>query len=175
MKIAKSTAAVKGAQPQVDGAMVKWTLDLERYVPALLVFLANKITNGASNLYRKNFGVGVIEWRCMGLIAIEPWASPNRICQVIGLDKAAVSRSIRSLEKKALVEVRSSSQRARFLEVALTETGCRLYDRMIQVAFEREGRLLADITPQEREALISMLNRMHQRIPTVNGPIDIPR
>jgi len=151
------------------------TLDLHRYVPALLVFLANKFTNGTSNLYLKNFGVGAIEWRCMGLIAIERWASPNRICQVIGLDKAAVSRSLRSLEKKELVEIRSSSQRSRYLEVALTEKGCRLYDRMIKVAFERERRLLADIAPDELEALISMLNRMLRRMPMVNGPIDIPQ
>ena len=39
------------------------TLDLERYVPALITFIANKLTHGSSSLYRKHFGVGVIEWR----------------------------------------------------------------------------------------------------------------
>lgn len=174
MENQKPIAKIEGAQPQVSGAKVKATLDLERYVPALLVFLANKMTNSASNVYRKNFGVGVIEWRCMGLIAIEPWVSPNRICQVIGLDKAAVSRSIRALEEMELVEVRSSAHRRRFLEVALTEKGCRLYDRLMQVACERERRLLADLTPEELELLINMLNRLHRQIPAVNEPIDIP-
>lgn len=166
---------VEVRQSQASRAEVGQTLDLERYVPALLVFLANKITNGSSNIFRKNFGVGVIEWRCMGVIAGEPWASPSRICQVIGLDKAAVSRSIRLLAEKRLVEIRSSSHRRRFLEVALTEKGCRLYDRMAKLALEREKRLLADIRADELELLISMLNRMHKRIPTFNDPIDIPQ
>ncbi|TAK47844.1 MAG: MarR family transcriptional regulator [Xanthobacteraceae bacterium] len=150
------------------------TLDLERYVPALLIFIANKFTHGASSLYRRNFGVGVIEWRCMALLAIEPWISPNRICQVIGLDKAAISRSIRALQKQKLVEVRANSQRSRFLEVALTRKGRELHGRLVRVALEREKRLLADIEPDELEILISALNRMHRRLPEVNAPVELP-
>lgn len=175
MNTPRKSWILEGGQPQAGGAKVKWTIDLERYIPALLVFLANAITNGSSSLLRKNFGVGIIEWRCMSLISIEPWASPNRISQVIGLDKAAVSRSIRALERQQLVEVRSSAQRSRYLEIALTEKGCRLYDRMIQVALERESRLVADVTPEELEILTSVLNRMLRRMPTVNQPVDIPR
>lgn len=166
--------AAQAADLQAPLANSQVVLDLERYVPALLVFLANKITNGSSNLYRKHFGVGVIEWRCMALLALEPWISPSRICQVIGLDKAAVSRSVRSLKDKGLVEVRSSTQRSRFLEIALTPEGCRLQDRIIRVALERERRLLADIAPEELELLVGILNRMLRRMPIVDGPIDIP-
>jgi|APMI01.1.fsa_nt_gi DNA-binding MarR family transcriptional regulator len=148
-------------------------LDLERYVPALLTFITNKLTHGASSLYRKHFGVGVIEWRCMALLAIEPWIAPGRICQVIGLDKAAVSRSVRSLQEAGLVEVRANSHRSRFLEVALTDKGRALHDRIIRVAFERERRLLADLAPEEREILIRALNKMHRRVPFVNAPFEI--
>jgi len=148
-------------------------LDLERYVPALLTFITNKLTHGASNLYRKHFGVGVIEWRCMALLAIEPWIAPGRICQVIGLDKAAVSRSVRALRQGGLVEVRANSQRSRFLEIALTDRGRALHDRILRVALERERRLLADLTDHERETLIVALNKMHGRIPQVNAPFGI--
>lgn len=148
------------------------TLDLERYVPALITFIANKLTHGSSSLYRKHFGIGVIEWRCMALLAIEPWIAPGRFSQVIGLDKAAVSRSIRTLQDLGLVEVRANSQRSRFLEIALTGEGQKLHDRIIQLAFERERRLLADLTEAERETLISALNKMHRRIALVNAPID---
>ncbi|MBS0612663.1 MAG: winged helix-turn-helix transcriptional regulator [Proteobacteria bacterium] len=149
-------------------------LNLQRYVPALLVFLANRFTTGTSALYLKNFGVGAIEWRCMGLIAAERWVSPNRICQVIGMDKAAVSRSLRSLEKKKLVEIRSSRQRSRFLEVALTESGSQLHGRLSKIALERERRLLAGIAPGDADLLISMLNHMLTNMPKVNGHIDMP-
>lgn len=148
-------------------------LDLEDYVPALITFLANKISHGASLVYRDLFGIGVNDWRCLSQLAIEPWISPNRICHVIGLDKAAVSRSIRVLEDKGLVEVRSNRDRSRFLEVALTEAGAALHDRILAVALERERRLTADLEPEERVVLLRALNKMHARIGAVNGPIDL--
>lgn len=148
-------------------------LDLENYVPALITFLANKISHGASLTYRELFGIGVNDWRCLSQLAIEPWISPHRICQVIGLDKAAVSRSIRVLEEMGLVEVRSSRERSRFLEVALTAGGVALHDRILRVALERERRLTADLDPQERAVLLNALNKMHARIAVVNGPIDL--
>lgn len=154
------------------GAEAGARLDLERYVPALITFIANKLTHGASALYRRQFGIGVIEWRCMALLAIEPWIAPGRICQVIGLDKAAVSRSVRALENNDLVAVRANSQRSRFHEIALTEKGRALHDRIIRLALERERRLLADLEPDECETLIRALNKLHRRIPFVNAPID---
>ena len=69
-------------------------LDLERYVPALLVFLANKLTSGASTILRRHFGVGTTEWRIMAMLAVEPWIAAGRVCKVIGFDKAAVSRTL---------------------------------------------------------------------------------
>lgn len=171
----KDGAVGKGEGPAGEGRALPLQphLDLENYVPALITFLANKISYGASLTYRELFGLGVNDWRCLSQLAIEPWISPNRICQVIGLDKAAVSRSIRVLEEKALVEVRSSRERSRFHEVALTEAGAALHDRILTVALERERRLTADLDPDERTVLLRALNKMHARISVVNGPIDL--
>ena len=39
------------------------TLDLERYVPAFITFIANKLSNSATAFYQREFGVNVTEWR----------------------------------------------------------------------------------------------------------------
>ena len=150
-------------EPATEGPEHR-SLDLENYVTALIVHLANKISHGASLLYRERFGIGVNDWRCLVQIAIEPGISPNRICQVVGLDKAAVSRSVRALEEKALVEVRASAERSRFLEIALTDAGRTLHDRILEIALEREARLLADLDPDERAALIRALTKMTRSV-----------
>lgn len=149
-------------------------LDLERYVPALLVFLANKLTGGASVLFREHFGIGTTEWRVMAFLAIEPWCVANRMVRVIGYDKAAISRSARLLLDAGLVVSRPSPRASRSLQLALSEAGWQLHDRIIKVAFERERRLLADLSPAEVEVLIDLLNRLHARMPEMNGPIEIP-
>jgi hypothetical protein len=64
-------------------------LDLDRYVPALITFIANKLSRSATTLYQKRFGVNVTEWRILALLAIEPAISAA--VAVIGFDKGPVS------------------------------------------------------------------------------------
>jgi DNA-binding MarR family transcriptional regulator len=149
-------------------------LDLERYVPALLVFLANKLTSGASAIFRRYFGIGTTEWRIMAMLGVEPWIAAGRVCKVIGFDKAAVSRSLVMLQDKGLVRARSHHSDRRSLVYALTDKGWRLHGRILKISLEREQRLLGDLSAGEREVLINLLNRLHRRLPDMNAPIDIP-
>ena len=144
---------------------------MDRYVPAFLTFLANKLSSGASSLYRERFGIGVVDWRIMALLAIEPWITAARICSVIGLDKASASRSVQLLEAKGLVQVRPGMGRGKPQELALTEAGDALHDRILAVALERERRLLACLSQEEVETLIDLLARLHQNLPAVNAPM----
>lgn len=144
-------------------------LDLRAYVPALLTFLANKLTRSGSALYRREFGVGITEWRIMAMLAVEPWISAQRICQVIGFDKAPVSRSLAALDRLGLLEFRAEGGDARRRRIALSPAGRALHDRIIQVALERERRLLSVLTPEQRGALVEALNLLHDTLPALQG------
>ncbi len=149
-------------------------LDLDSYVPHLVMVVASKFASGSSRLYRRHFGLGTTEWRIMALLAVESWITPQRVCQVIGFDKAAVSRSVRVLTERGWAAIRPNMANARSFQVSLTEAGRRLHDRIIRVALEREQRLLSALAPDEVERLRDMLNRMHRSVPHTNGPIEIP-
>ncbi len=86
-------------------------LDLDRYVPAFITFIANKLSNSATVFYQRNFGVNVTEWRIMSLLAIEPGIPASRICNVIGFDKGPVSRNLPMLQKRGLVAIRTVARR----------------------------------------------------------------
>ena len=149
-------------------------LDLERYAPALLTFLANKLSRGASAVYRREFGVGIIDWRIMALLAIEPGIPASRICKVIGLDKGPVSRSLAFMAGRGLVAAAADGQDARRRIVALTPAGRALHDRILAVALERERRLLSCLAPAEVEALLGLLNRLHANLDALSRPIAVP-
>ncbi|GJD53465.1 Transcriptional regulator SlyA [Methylobacterium crusticola] len=150
-------------------------LDLAAYVPALLTFLANKLTRTGSALYRARFGVGITEWRILSLLALEPGITANRICQVIGFDKGPVSRSVAFLADRDLVTVETDAADARRHRITLTAAGLALHDRIIRVALERERRLLAPLSPEERRVLVGLLNRLHDNLGAVSAPIpDVP-
>ena len=147
-------------------------LDLEIYVPGFLTWIANKLSSSASAIYRRRFGVGIVEWRIMALLAVEPWIPTTRMCEVIGLDKAGVSRSLRVLQDKGLAETRfqDSNQRRQF--IALTGRGIKLHDQIVLIARRREEQLLTGFTKEERAQAIKLLARMHENLPLVGADPD---
>ncbi|MBD8493076.1 MarR family winged helix-turn-helix transcriptional regulator [Pseudomonas syringae] len=143
-------------------------LDLARYVPGLLTFLTNKLGTGASQCYRKHFGIGLVEWRMLSMLAVESDITANRICQVVGLDKSAASRSLQTLEAAGHIRSQVDPRDARRYTISLTDSGQALHDRVIKVALERERRLLSDLSPQEVDTLIELLGRLQRQVGHVN-------
>ncbi|MBR0843620.1 winged helix-turn-helix transcriptional regulator [Bradyrhizobium liaoningense] len=145
------------------------TLDLDRYVPAFVTFIANKLSNSATAFYQRQFGVNVTEWRIMSLLAIEPGIPASRICHVIGFDKGPVSRTLAGLEKRGLVSIRTDPNDGRTHSISLTAKGRATHDKVIVAALERERRLLSCLSRDEREVLIDLLRRLHENLGAVTG------
>ena len=80
-------------------------VDLERYVPAFLTWIANKLSRGASQHYLAVFDVGIETWRCLVLLAIHGSISAQQVSRVIGMDKASVSRCFKSMQSRGLVTI----------------------------------------------------------------------
>jgi DNA-binding MarR family transcriptional regulator len=139
-------------------------LNLDRYIPAQINFLASKISASATAVYLPKFGIGITAWRIMAQLAHEPWVGASHICQVTGMDKGAVSRSLRELEARQLIEIRADAQHGRRLLIALTEKGVALHDTMVNIAVAREQYLLQGFSESEVEQLSDFLRRMRQRI-----------
>jgi DNA-binding MarR family transcriptional regulator len=145
------------------------TLDLDRYVPAFVTFIANKLSNSATVLYQRQFAVNVTEWRIMSLLAIEPGIPASRICHVIGFDKGPVSRTLAALQKRGLVTIRTAPDDGRSHAISLTARGRATHDRVIVAALDRERRLLSCLTEDEREDLIDLLRRIHENLGAVTS------
>jgi DNA-binding MarR family transcriptional regulator len=145
------------------------TLDLDRYVPAFVTFIANKLSNSATTFYQRNFGVNVTEWRIMSLLAIEPGIQASRICHVIGFNKGPVSRTLSTMQKRGLVAIRTAPDDGRSHSISLTARGQATHDKVIVAALDRERRLLSCLNKDEREALIELLRRIHENLGAVTG------
>jgi len=150
------------------------TLDLDRYVPAFITFIANKLSNSASAFYQRQFGVNVTEWRIMALLAIESGIPASRICHVIGFDKGPVSRTLSTLQKRGMVTIRTTPDDRRTHSISLTAKGRATHDKVIFAALERERRLLSCLRKDEREVLIDLLRRVHGNLDVVRG-VGAPR
>jgi DNA-binding MarR family transcriptional regulator len=163
MKPAASTPLDAEDEPIVRDAAV----DLDRYVPAYLIWIANKLSRGASQHYLNLFGVGVEVWRCMVLLAIHDTVSAQQISQIIGMDKASVSRCFKSMAQKKLITLELEPSDGRVRLARLTVHGRHIHDQILGIALAREKELLAVLSASEQETLIQLLKRLHENLPQV--------
>ena len=146
---------------------VREVIDLDRYVPAYFVWIANKLTRGASQNYLNLFGVGAEVWRCMVLLAIHETVSAQQVSQIIGMDKASVSRCFKQMVAKKLIALELDPADGRIRLASLTLHGRHIHDQILGIALARERALLEVLNVDEQETLIGLLKRLHENLPAV--------
>lgn len=132
-------------------------IDYDTYVLGNFVRVANRISRGSSAIYRRRFGVGVVEWRIMNAIAIGGATSAGQICDITGMEKAPISRGVRAMVARGLVSADMAPGDQRRQALALTEAGQRLYEEIVPVALEREKRFLSVLTEKDAATLRRLL------------------
>lgn len=144
-------------------------VDLDRYVPAFLTWIANKLSRGASQHYLRVFDVGIETWRCLVLLAIHESVSAQQVSKVIGMDKASVSRCFKSMQAKGYITLSLDADDGRVRIARLTKAGRQVHDGILGIALERERAFVDVLSVAERETLIQLLKRLHENLPAVEA------
>jgi DNA-binding MarR family transcriptional regulator len=144
-------------------------VDLDRYVPAFLTWIANKLSRGASQHYLRVFDVGIETWRCLVLLAIHHSISAQQVSRIIGMDKASVSRCFKGMQAKGYITLSLDAEDGRVRIATLTKKGRQVHDGILGIALERERAFLDVLTVPERETLIGLLQRLHENLPAVEA------
>ena len=107
---------------------------------------------------------GIVEWRIMSMLAIEPKISATRICEVVALEKSSTSRGLKSRDSKALLDSDETTGDTRRKIWRLNAAGEALDDKILAVALERERRLLAGIDGADLEIALRVMRQMRQNV-----------
>jgi DNA-binding MarR family transcriptional regulator len=142
-------------------------LYLERYVPGLLLWLSNKLAGSASHVYRKQFGINIVEWRILSYLAVYQTGTGAQMSQLMGGDKAGISRGAAVLQDKKLIK--SQQGPGRNLEFMLTARGKAMHDRTIRLALARQDALLTGLSKSQVDDLITYLNVLLRNLPAVES------
>jgi len=157
-------ARISVSTKQVDGRQV---VDIETYIPFFLSTINNALSRGASQVYRDKYGIGIVEWRVMSMLAIEANIPAVRICKVISTDKGQVSRALVSLSEAKMVSSEVVSVDVRKKNWKLTDKGYALHDEILAVALARERALIEGCTPDDLEAFLRVMRRMGQNVAAI--------
>ncbi|WP_043837199.1 MarR family winged helix-turn-helix transcriptional regulator [Muricoccus aerilatus] len=151
--------------PQAGTAEV---VDFDRYLPVVLSKLVAELRQSANAFFRQRYSITLLEWRILSFLAAEGSASAYAIGTEAELDKAAVSRSLRALEQRALVLIDRMPGDARGrLAVTLTSEGRALHDTIFDEIMERHARLVDGLSAPAIETLLGSLAQLRRNIPSM--------
>ncbi len=139
-----------------DGARY---LDIQRYAPFLLNAVNGAWQRKTAAIYRAEYGLGIVDWRVISMLMIEPGITAHRICEAIRLDKAAVSRALKQLQTKGYLafEASPSDERKRYWR--LTEEGRVIHDDILAVALACEAEMVAGVESEDMRAFLRVMSR----------------
>ena len=156
MKITE-TDRISSPTRERDGTTI---LDIQNYAPFLLNAVSSAWQRKTSAIYRRDFDLGILEWRILAMLNIEPQITANRICKVVGLDKGAVSRSLRLLDDRGLVYNEATAKDPRRRKWSLTQEGSDMHSQILSIALGCEAELIEGIAPENLEVFIRVMRRM---------------
>ena len=148
-------------------------LAMHGFVTVRVVQLAEIIARGASQVFEQQFGVKNTELRILVQLAGEPGLAVNELGRRTRVDKGWISRSLRGLERRGLVQRTAHPTDSRASLVSLTDEGGELVGRFAPVAEARNRRLLAGLDEAEVSALLDALFLRAEDIlarPELSGP-----
>ena len=118
-------------------------------------WLSSKLVSTATATYGE-LGLGYLNARIILGLGRRPQITAARLAEVIGVDPAAVSRALRELKARKLVEEAKGPVRS----LSLTDDGRLLRGHVEAISEAREACMLRGFTEAEAEKMFQYLERM---------------
>lgn len=138
----------------------KTAIDLDTYLPALIITLGNKISLHAARGSAREHNLDVREWRVILILGADGKSTINEVADRVAMDRGGTSRSIGRLEKRGLIKRSHDPGDRRRSLVDLTAKGETLHDRLARAAQDREAEMLGEMTESEGEILVDSLTKL---------------
>lgn len=122
--------------------------------------LSNAVSQRIAELYDREFGLSVWQWRVMAVTADTPGISATEIGQRTQMDKVAVSRAVAGLMEVGYLERRPSAEDARRSLLFLTGAGRDVYELIVPLALSEEERLVATLSAKEQAELARLMEKL---------------
>jgi DNA-binding MarR family transcriptional regulator len=135
-------------------------LPLEDYPSTMLMRLAQAIQQEVSSTYARDAGLSVAEWRMLARLNAQGAMQLGDFCRETAMDKAYVSRLLRSLQPQGLIEISTDPDHGRRLILDITAKGRALAKRILPKARAAQEELMQALAPAERVAFYGAIKKL---------------
>ena len=143
--------------------------DITRYLPYLVNRVGVRLATAFSEAIRQH-DITIQMWRVLAALNHEDGQRIGALASATSIDVSTLSRLIGSMERKGLVSrQRGNGGDARVVTVHATDRARAITRSLIPIAQRYEAVALSDFTPEEIDALKTMLVRVYEQEPTADA------
>lgn len=135
--------------------------DLFSYRLAYMVRLNDR---HAQSVLIEQHGLTLGEWRTLATIRYLGTPSLRHLARTTRQDEGLLSRYVKGLMGRGLVEKRASSEDQRVVELSLTTEGEALHGVVMTFAWQLNQDMFTDLTAAEQTQLLALLDKLFQKV-----------
>lgn len=136
---------------------------LASFVTFRLARVQNRLNSQAIATLALHSDLTLTEWRMVAMIEMLPETTAAEISRQTDIDKGQVSRAIKSLRGRGLVETVGNAKDQREQRLSLTVEGQRTHDRIVKIMRKRQTLLTENISDTELALFYDVLERLENR------------
>lgn len=138
-------------------------LELERFLPYRLSVLAAEVSRALSQIYTREFGLSIPEWRILANLGRFGPLNAGDLAQHSSLDKPKVTRALQKLEARGLVQRAVETRDRRQVRLSLTRRGRMMVAQIAGLALEWETELVSVLSAGDRDRLERIMKSLSAR------------
>lgn len=148
------------ADLQADGA----GLAVHDFLTTMFSHTSNALRRAITLPYAERFQLTVSEWRILSVLAHAGSLPFSELVDLAAADKAQVSRALRLLGERGLVEVQTPGPRGRKgLICLMTPAGEALYQEIMPLARRSQAQMILTLSREERHTLYTVLGKLRRQ------------
>lgn len=145
-------------------------LTVDAFITTLMSQVGNALRRTLTVPYAEQFGLSVSQWRVLSLVAHAGRIAFSDLVAQSTSDKALVSRTLRLLEGRGLVQLESEGAGPRKkMWCRVTPQGEALHREAIPIARARQAAVIRLLPPEERDAMYRALMRLRAHCRQAEG------
>jgi MarR family transcriptional regulator, transcriptional regulator for hemolysin len=123
----------------------------------------SRTARAATNAFERAMaeaGGSASAWQVLVLVRAGQWGTQAQMAEAMGITGATLTHHLNALEDQGLVRRWREASNRRVQQVALTDAGEALFDRLRDVAVRHDQRLRANLSDKEVEQLGRLLEKL---------------
>ena len=130
------------------------------FVTYRLAKLQSRLNAQGTAILKKKSGLSLVEWRVIQVIRMFDEPSLSQIADHVQMDKGQLSRKLKIMIEKGLLNSRRDAEDKRIQKLELTEKAIEISENLMPVMQQRQHHLLADVTADELDLFYRIITKI---------------